>query len=99
MPVPPREEVTHINNRIIYLRKTHGFSQLQLAQTLHISPSTEGMYEQGRRTPSLETLVAMSQLFGVSLDYLITGSEFDQGNAQEYQTACPCHICLKRNCR
>lgn len=91
-----------MNNRIIQLRKEHGFSQLQLARTLHISPSAEGMYEQGRRTPSLDTLVAMSHLFGVSLDYLITGAEFDPVNAQKQHTdtSCPCHTCCwKRSCR
>lgn len=62
--------------RIAKLRKKHGMSQLELAGVLHISPSAEGMYEQGRRTPSLEILVEMSMLFQVSLDYLITGSEF-----------------------
>jgi transcriptional regulator with XRE-family HTH domain len=36
------------------------------------------MYEQGRREPSVETLVELSQLFGVSLDYLITGIPTEQ---------------------
>lgn len=63
-------------NRITLLRRAMGLNQLQLAQKLSISPSTLGMYEQSRRTPSLDTLVSMSQIFNVSLDYLITGSEF-----------------------
>lgn len=62
--------------RIAQLRKAAGINQQQLAEALHISASTEGMYEQGRRTPSLDVLVAMARHFGVSLDYLITGSEF-----------------------
>ena len=31
------------------------------------------MYEQGRREPSAETLVALARLFHVTLDYLLTG--------------------------
>ena len=62
--------------RITQLRKYNGMSQLQLAQILHISASAEGMYEQGRRVPSLETLTAMAAIFHVSLDYLITGADF-----------------------
>ncbi len=63
-------------NRITLLRRAMGLSQLQLAQKLSISPSALGMYEQSRRTPSLDLLIAMSKIFNVSLDYLITGSEF-----------------------
>ena len=61
--------------RIAKLRKSYGMSQLELAKSLYISASAEGMYEQGRRTPSLEILIEMSLLFHVSLDYLITGTE------------------------
>ena len=83
-------------SRIVFLRRSCGMSQLQLAQRLHISASAEGMYEQGRRTPSLELLVAMSQIFGVSLDYLITGFEFNPGTlgfTNQVIDVCPCCIC------
>ena len=62
-----------LGTRIASLRQTHGLSQAQLAQKLHISTSTVGMYEQGRREPSVDTLISLSQLFGVSLDYLLSG--------------------------
>jgi transcriptional regulator with XRE-family HTH domain len=62
-----------LGTRIASLRQSHGFSQAQLARKLHISTSAVGMYEQGRREPSVETLVELSQLFGVSLDYLLSG--------------------------
>ena len=48
-------------------------SQAELAKKLHISPSAVGMYEQGRREPSVDTLIAMSREFGVTLDYLLSG--------------------------
>ena len=51
-------------------------SQSQLTKELSVSPSTIGMYEQGRRVPDLDTLIAMARLFNVSLDYLVTGKEF-----------------------
>ena len=60
--------------RIAALRRDAGMSQAQLANALGISPSAMGMYEQGRREPSIETLVAMAQLFQVSTDYLLTGN-------------------------
>ena len=64
-----------MHNRIHEQRRNIGLTQLQLARELKISPSAVGMYEQGRRTPDLETLITLSRLFHVSLDYLITGEE------------------------
>lgn len=59
--------------RIATLRREMGLSQGQLAQQLQVSPSAIGMYEQGRREPSAELLVAMAEFFHVTLDYLLTG--------------------------
>lgn len=64
-----------LSKQIAGLRKKLGISQAQLAKALHVSPSTVGMYEQGRRVPALDILLSMAKLFGVSLDYLVTGSE------------------------
>ena len=48
-----------------------------LADLLKISPSAVGMYEQGRREPSVDTLVEMARIFGVSTDFLLTGKAAD----------------------
>ena len=63
-----------IGIRIAALRRDAGRSQAQLAQKLKISPSAMGMYEQGRREPSLQLLGQMAKVLGVSTDYLITGT-------------------------
>ncbi len=62
--------------RITQLRRRAGINQIQLAEELHLSPSTIGMYEQGRRTPNIEILIQMARFYNVSLDYLITGLEY-----------------------
>ena len=67
-----------LSKQITYLRKNVRMSQSQLATQLNVSPSTIGMYEQGRRVPDIPTLISISRFFGVSLDYLITGKEFSQ---------------------
>lgn len=84
-------------HRITLLRKQARMSQAQLAEALHISASTIGMYEQGRRSPGLDVLIRMSQVFGVSLDYLITGTEFTP-SATDFDSSrsvenCPCLSC------
>lgn len=60
--------------RIAALRRQRNWSQGELAGMLSISPSAVGMYEQGRREPSLETAAEMARIFGVSMEYLVTGT-------------------------
>ena len=59
--------------RIGALRRQRGLSQAQLALRLGISASAVGMYEQGRREPSADILVAMARELEVTTDYLLTG--------------------------
>lgn len=87
-----------IAHRICYLRKNHALTQAQLAQALHVSSSAMGMYEQARRTPDLDTLVALSRFFNVSLDYLITGTEFTCTQNQTTAENCPCSTCRWKDC-
>ena len=59
--------------RIAILRISKGWSQAELAQRIAVSASAVGMYEQGRREPSLGLLVRLAQELGVTTDYLLTG--------------------------
>ena len=59
--------------RIASLRAQLGWSQAQLARRLNISPSAVGMYEQGRREPSIEMVVLLSEVLGVSIEFLVSG--------------------------
>ena len=56
--------------RLKQLREERHLSQAGLALNLNLSQSTVSAYEVGDLTPDLETLVAIAQFFGVSLDYL-----------------------------
>ena len=58
------------------IRKKKKLSQLKVAMDLNISREALSYYENGKRNPDLEMLVAMSRYFNVSIDYLITGEEF-----------------------
>lgn len=64
--------------RIALLRVEKGWSQAELARRIGVSPSAVGMYEQGRREPSLALLVCLAQALDVTTDYLLTG----KGNNQ-----------------
>lgn len=58
------------------IRKKKNLNQLKVAMDLNISREALSYYENGKREPSLELLVAMSYYFNVSINYLITGEEF-----------------------
>ena len=70
---PRKRWFSVLGARIAALRRNAGLSQAELAQRLQISASAMGMYEQGRREPSAQTLVTMAQALGVTTDYLLTG--------------------------
>ncbi|HYL06410.1 MAG TPA: helix-turn-helix transcriptional regulator [Thermoanaerobaculia bacterium] len=63
-----------IGARLRDLREERGWTQRELDSRLGILQSKLSKYESGTHQPSLRTLVRMSNLFGVSTDYLLTGS-------------------------
>ena len=92
-----------VAKRIAQLRKEAGMNQAQLAAEINVTPSAVGMYEQGRRYPSVEILIAIAKLFNVSLDYLVTGSEYPDSlthssiPVKRTPENCPCTTCYWKN--
>ncbi len=60
------------------IRKQKNYSQLKVAMDLSISREAISYYENGKRSPDVETLVLLSNYFNVSVDYLINGKEFQK---------------------
>lgn len=58
-------------NVLYQLRSEKGISQAALAKELGMSVGLIGMYESGKRKPSVETQEALADYFNVSLDYLM----------------------------
>ena len=58
------------------IRKIRNLNQQKVAMDLNISREALSYYENGKREPSLELLLAMSNYYNVSINYLITGQEF-----------------------
>lgn len=58
-------------SRLKKLRKNRRLSQEKLASHFGLAISTISMYERGEREPSFEILTAISDYFGVSVDYLL----------------------------
>lgn len=55
------------------LRKKHGLTQETLGEQLHVTRQTVSNWETGKNYPDLELLVALSNLFDISLDILLKG--------------------------
>lgn len=55
------------------LRKNQGLTQEALGEQLHVTRQTVSNWETGKNYPDLELLVALSNLFDVSLDILLKG--------------------------
>ena len=58
-------------DRLKLLRREKGLSQQTLANMVGASKSLICCYESGKRTPSLENVIAFIQIFGVNADYLL----------------------------
>ncbi|NBV12870.1 MAG: helix-turn-helix domain-containing protein [Sphingobacteriia bacterium] len=64
--------VTCISQNIRNLRRREGWTQEELAQRMGIKRSLLGAYEEGRAEPRAELLLKFANLFGISLEQLIT---------------------------
>lgn len=64
-----------LGENICRLRKERGMSQGDLADRLGVSRQSVSKWETNGSVPDLDRLVAMSRLFGVTLDQLVCGEE------------------------
>ena len=58
-------------NLIKKFRKRAGYSQREVADELHVTPSAVSSWEAGRYSPDQQNLSALADLFGVTVDALI----------------------------
>lgn len=78
-------------DKIIDLRKKQGWSQEELAEQLGVSRQSVSKWESGMSVPDLNKIIAMSELFGVSTDYLVkdTLEEPTPSETEARDTAAP----------
>lgn len=66
-----------IANRLVELRKSHGYSQEALAAKLGISRQAISKWERAEASPDTDNLIALAELYGTTLDALVN-TENDQ---------------------
>ena len=64
-----------IADRLIKLRKKHGYSQEELADKLGLSRQAVSKWERAEASPDTDNLICLAKLYGVSLDELLSTNE------------------------
>ena len=64
-----------IADRIRYLRDKAGLTQSDLAKKLNISRSAVNSWEMSLSSPSLENIIEITKIFGVSADFLVSNTD------------------------
>ena len=62
-------------DKIKNLRVLSGMNQVQLAERLGVTKSAVNSWETGTNSPSLNYIIKLAQIFGVSTDYLLGVNE------------------------
>jgi transcriptional regulator with XRE-family HTH domain len=70
-----------IHNKVKDLRNEKGWSQKELAEKLDIHPVNMTRLEQGKSMPSVDTLIRLSDIFNVSIDYLLSDEVMQKDSA------------------
>ncbi len=73
----------NFGEKILGLRLRNGLSQEALAEKLMVSRQAVSKWESGVTLPETEKLVIISNMFGVSLDYLLKDESVDKGRETE----------------
>ena len=74
------EEVMILAEKIINLRNKNGWSQEELAEKLGVTRQSISKYEGAQSIPDLDKILKLSEIFGVTTDYLIK----DELEEEEY---------------
>src|SRR3990172_5493373 len=57
--------------KLLELRKEKDFSQAEVAKMIGVDKSQVSLWENDKIQPSLDSVIALSKLFAVSVDYLV----------------------------
>ena len=76
-----------LEEKLTVLRKESGYTQLDLAEKVRVSRQAISKWETGRALPSAENLKYLSELFGVSVDYLLNDDMTEEPKPKEQKPA------------
>lgn len=82
-----------IGKTIAELRKTNGWTQIELAEKLQVSDKAISKWEKDSGAPSVEFFPVLAEVFGVSIDYIMTGKKVEP----EIITMSKIELCAKND--
>lgn len=71
-----------ISKKITEKRKQIGMTQNELADALYVTRQAVSKWEMGKSLPSIEVLLEMTELFDVTIDYLLDESDIREDDYQ-----------------
>lgn len=74
-----------IAKNILNLRTEHQITQFELGEKLNYSDKAISKWERGESIPDVTVLKELGELFGVSVDYLLSDHEGDEKKSENYQ--------------
>lgn len=78
--------------KLTELRRKAGLSQEQLADRLGVTRQSVSKWESGAAMPELGKLIALSELFCVSIDYLVKDGDASDPAAAEQESSCSARV-------
>ena len=75
-----------LSDKIMELRKRNGMSQEALAEKLDVSRQSVSKWETGESVLDLDRIIKLSEIFGVSTDYLLKNEISECEKATPVQT-------------
>ena len=72
-----------MNIKDIRLRK--GLTQEDVAAALGVSSVVYSRYETGKRQPSIDMLIQMADIFGVTVDFLLGRQDIEDSTLSDYE--------------
>lgn len=82
-PFDAKTRLKIVAENMAMCRKEAGMSQRDVCNIIGCAPQTYSGYEKGKHEPTVETLVRLSHLYKVTLDFLIGRNEYRDLEASE----------------
>lgn len=79
------ETKMNLPSKLLSLRKQKGLTQLELAEKLNVSRQAISRWEVGAAIPGTESLKLLCDLYGVSMDYLLSDDAENLSRTAENQ--------------
>ena len=85
-----------VGRRIKELRTKCNMTREQLAERLNITSCHVGLIERGERSTMVSRFLEISEIFQVSLDYLVTGCNETEKHCENESTAALANAIIRR---